>query len=61
MIKEYYSWKEFEELRDIDSKYYSSNFYDAGLNYYAVEVGASLRFWESKGWINKIDPYGCFQ
>ena len=33
------SWKEFEELRDIDKKYYSSDFYDLGLNYYKVEVG----------------------
>ena len=24
-------------------------------------MGTSLRFWESKGWINKIDPYGWFQ
>ena len=55
------SWKEFEELRDIDKKYYSSEFYDTGLNYYVVKVGTSLRFWESKGWINKIDPYGWFQ
>ena len=31
------------------------------LNYYGVEVGISLRFWESKGWINKIDTYGWFQ
>ena len=31
------------------------------LNYYGVEVGTSLRFWESKGWINKIDRYGWFQ
>ena len=31
------------------------------LDYYKVEVGNSLRFWESKGWINKIDPYGWFQ
>ena len=22
---------------------------------------ALLRFWENKGWINEIDPYGCFQ
>ena len=38
-------------------KYYSSDFYDVGLNY----LIPSLRFWESKGWINKIDPYGWFQ
>ena len=31
------------------------------LNYYKVEVGTSLRFWGSKGWINKTDPYGYFQ
>ena len=36
-------------------------FFDKNLNYYGVEVGTSLRFWESKGWINKIDPYGWFQ
>ena len=23
--------------------------------------GTSLRFWENKGWINEIDPYGWFQ
>ena len=54
-------WKEFEELKDIDKKYYCSDFYDAGLNYCKIEVGTSLRFSESKGWINKIDPYGWFQ
>ena len=31
------------------------------LNYYGIEVGTTLRFWESKGWINEIDPYGWFQ
>ena len=31
------------------------------MNKYGVKCGASLRFWESKGWINKIDPYGWFQ
>ena len=24
-------------------------------------MGTSLRFWESEGWINEIDPYGWFQ
>ena len=55
------SWKEFKELKGIDQKYYCSNFYDVNLNCYGVEVGTSLRFWEKKGWINKIDPYGWFQ
>ena len=31
------------------------------LNCYGVEVGTSLRFWESKRWIRPADPYGCFQ
>ena len=26
-----------------------------------VKCGTSLRFWENKGWINPIDPYGWFQ
>ena len=31
------------------------------MNKYGVKSGTSLRFWENKGWINKIDPYGRFQ
>ena len=31
------------------------------MNKYGVKCGRSLRFWENKGWINKIDPYGWFQ
>ena len=34
---------------------------DVNLNKYGVKCGTSLRFWENKGWINKIDPYGWFQ
>ena len=26
-----------------------------------VKCGTSLRFWENKGWIDPIDPYGRFQ
>ena len=42
-------------------KYYASDFYDVSVNKYGVKCGTSLRFWENKGWINKIDPYGWFQ
>ena len=28
---------------------------------YGVKCRTSLRFWENKGWINEIDPYGWFQ
>ena len=48
-------------MKDIDQKYYCSNYYDASVNKYGVKCGTSLRFWENKGWINKIDPYGWFQ
>ena len=41
------SWKEFNQLKDIDQKFYSSNII--------------ARFWENKGWINEIDPSGWFQ
>ena len=59
--REFKKFKEFEELKSIDKKYYSSDFYDIDLNCHKVEVGTSLRFWKEKGWINKIDPYGWFQ
>ena len=55
------TWIEFKELKDIDKKYYCSDFYDVNLNYCKVKVGTSLRFWENKGWINVIDPYVWFQ
>ena len=55
------SRKEFEEIKNIDKKYHCSDFYDVKLNYYKVEGVTSLRFWENKGWINKIGPYGWFQ
>ena len=31
------------------------------VNKYGVKCGTSLRFWEYKGWINEIGPYGWFQ
>ena len=55
------SWKEFDFLKNIDQKYYSSDYYDVNLNKYRVKCCTSLRFWENKGWINKQDPYGWFQ
>ena len=55
------SWKEFDQLKNIDHKYYYSNYYDITVNKYGVKCGTSFRFWENKGWINKTDPYGWFQ
>ena len=54
------SWNEFNHLKDIDQKYYCWNYYDVSVNKYGVKCGTSLRFWENKGWINEIDPYGWF-
>ena len=55
------SWKEFDVLDNTDQKYHCSNYYDVSVNKYGVKCSASLRFWENKGWINPIDPYGWFQ
>ena len=53
--------KEFDQLKNIDHKYYCSDYYDVSVNKYGVKWGTSLRFWENKGWINETDPYGWFQ
>ena len=55
------SWRVFVRLKNIDAKFYASDYYDVNLNKYAVKCRTSLRFWANKGWINKIDPYGWFQ
>ena len=55
------SQKEFDQLKNIDAKFYVSDYYDKSLNKYKVNTEISLRFWEIKGWINKTDPYGWFQ
>ena len=48
-------------MENIDQKYYCSDYYDISVNKYGVKCRISLRFWENKGWINPIDPYGWFQ
>ena len=55
------SWKESDELKNIDPKYYCSNYYDIKLNKYGVKCGTLLRFWENNRWIRSTDPYGWFQ
>ena len=34
---------------------------DGNVNKYGVKCGTSSRFWENKGWLNKIDLYGWCQ
>ena len=53
-------WKEFDQLNNIDQKYYFSHYYDISVNKYGVKCGATLRFWENEGCINEIDPHGWF-
>ena len=55
------SSKEFDQLKNIDQKFYCSDYYDVSVNNYRVKCGTSLRFLENKGWVNEIDPYGWFQ
>ena len=50
------SWKKFNILKNIDQKYYCSDYCDVGINKYVVKCGTSLKFWGNKGWINPIDP-----
>ena len=38
------SWKEFNQLKNIDAKFYASDYYDKNLNIYKVKTGTSLRF-----------------
>ena len=55
------SFKEFDQLKNINQKYCCPGYYNVRVNKYGVKCGTSLRFLENKDWINKIDPYGWFQ
>ena len=41
-------------LKNIDAKFYASDYYDVNVNKYGVTCGKSLKSWKNKGWINKI-------
>ena len=45
------SWKEFVHLKNIDAKFYTSDYYDVNVNKYGVKCETPLRFWENKGCI----------
>ena len=55
------SWKEFDQLKNIDCKYYFSDYHDVSVNKFFVKGGTLLKFWENNDRINEIDPYGWFQ
>ena len=48
------TWKEFNQLKDIDQKCYCPDCYDVSVNKYVIKCGTSLGFWEN-------NPYGWFQ
>ena len=49
-------------MKNISQKCYCSSSCDVSVNKYNVKCDLRLlTFWENKGWINKIDPYGWFQ
>ena len=54
-------WKEFDQLKNIDKKYFCSDDYDISVNKDGVKYGTSLIFRKNKGCINEIDPYAWFQ
>ena len=43
------SWKEFNQLKNIDQKFYCSDYYDLSVNKYGVKCETLLIFWENKG------------
>ena len=55
------SWKEFDQLKVIDQKFYCWDYYDASSIKFGVKCGTSLRFLENKGWISEIDLSGLFR
>ena len=42
------SWTEFVHLKNVDAKFYVSDYYDANVNKYGVKCGTSLRFWKKE-------------
>ena len=55
------SWKKFDQVKNIDQKFYCSDYHDLSVNKYDVKCRTSVRFWGNKGWNNEKDSYGWFQ
>ena len=47
-------------LRILTNDIIALNYYDVNISKYGVIYGTTLGFWESKGWITSIYPYGWF-
>ena len=57
------SWKEFDQLKNIDKKNYCSDYYDMVLTRKSMVLMRNIaQILGKQGWINnEIDPYGWFQ
>ena len=47
------SWKEFVYLKNIDAKFYASDYHDVNKNKYGAKCKKSLRFWEKRAGLTK--------
>ena len=47
------SWKELDQLKNIDQKFYFSDYYHVCVNKYGAKCGISLRFWGKKDGLMK--------
>ena len=43
------SWKEFNQLKKIEAKFYAPDYFDVNVNKYKAKVETWLRFWENEG------------
>jgi hypothetical protein len=50
--------KKYPWWKGIPENHLSQSTYDKKINKYGVKVGTTLEFWEEKGWIKKLHPYG---
>ena len=41
------SWKEFDQLKNVNKEYHCLDYCDVSANKYGVKCGASLRSWEN--------------
>ena len=46
------SWKEFDQLKDIDQRYYCSSYYDVSVNKYGVKC-STLFQWYFRYWLGR--------
>ena len=48
-----HSWKEFVQIKNIDAKFYASDYFNVNVNKYVVSSGTSTKFWEIRAGLMK--------